>query len=62
MTPRVKKRKKCTYFLSFCMNHTTIIPVTKTVKAHAFSAASPTTLTRKPEIAPRTLPTIASNA
>ena len=47
---------------NFCISNTPISPATKAVKAYTYLATNPTSLLKKPKIAPKTLPTITGNA
>ena len=50
------------YFFTFCINHNSITPATKAIKAHVNSATNPTALPRKLKMALTTLLTITGNA
>lgn len=51
-----------TYFFTFYINHTPIIPPHKSIEACACSATNPKTLPRKLKMTPPSFPTIASHA
>ena len=48
--------------LSFCINHTTTSPATKTTRAHVCSATNPMAFPRKLKIAPTTLAVMVGSA
>ena len=55
------RKKQCVYFFFAWINHTPIIPATKTFKAHVYWLKNPSTFPRKHKIAPKTFPTIVEN-